>query len=48
MDILGVVTSTATVQSFGQLLTLLSCNDFLQEEDDLAKVVNDGDKKTKR
>lgn len=36
---------TVPVQSFGQLLTLLISNVFLQEEDDLAKVVNDGDKK---
>lgn len=40
-----MVNLTVPVQSFGQLLTLLSSNDFLQEEGDLAQVVNDGDKK---
>lgn len=39
-----MVNLTVPVQSFGQFLTLLSSNDFLQEEGDLAQVVNDGDK----
>ena len=38
-DILGVVNLTAPVQSFGQLLTLLSCNDFIEEEDNLARLL---------
>lgn len=42
-DILGVINLTAPVQSFGQLLTLLRCNDFLLQEYDLEKVFNDRD-----